>query len=103
MRLKLTAVFHFVGHLRIRDAGVFENPDKVILDRKLNPHVGFGFSTHNCLGATHARQLLAILLSTLAEKVESIAVIDFEENIEDWQEFQRKVGFHELNVVFNKN
>ncbi|MBU2872079.1 cytochrome P450 [Colwellia sp. E2M01] len=84
-----------------RDAKAFENPDEVVLDRKLNPHVGFGFSTHNCLGATHARQILAILIGSLSSKLSSIDAFENEENIEDWQQFQRKVGFHSLNVAFN--
>ena len=84
-----------------RDAAVFEKPNDVVLDRKLNPHVGFGFATHNCLGATHARQLLAILIRSLAEKINTIDIIDKEENIEDLQQFQRKVGFHSLKVSFN--
>ena len=84
-----------------RDSAVFDNPNKVVLDRKLNPHVGFGFSTHNCLGATHARQLLAILIKSLAEKVSSIDIVDHEENVEDLQQFQRKVGFHSLTAAFN--
>ncbi|XQW83427.1 cytochrome P450 [Thalassotalea piscium] len=84
-----------------RDAKVFEKPNEVVLDRKLNPHVGFGFSTHNCLGATHARQILAILIRSLSSKLSSIKAFENEENIEDWQQFQRKVGFHSLNVAFN--
>ena len=84
-----------------RDAKVFEQPDEIVLDRKLNPHVGFGFSHHNCLGATHARQLLNTLIEVLAEKVDSISLHGCEENIEDLQHFQRKVGFHSLTVTLN--
>jgi cytochrome P450 len=84
-----------------RDASVFEKPNEVVLDRKMNPHVGFGFSHHNCLGATHARQILNTLINVLCEKVESIDLIDCEENIEHWDEFDRKVGYHSLNVKFN--
>lgn len=85
-----------------RDAAVFENPNEIVLDRKINPHVGFGFSHHNCLGATHARQILKILLNTLAAKVGSIAVQDYKENIESLDEFERKVGYDRINVKFNK-
>lgn len=85
-----------------RDASVFENPNEIVLDRKINPHVGFGFSHHNCLGATHARQILKILLSTLAEKVANIEIVDGKENIEDLDEFKRKVGFDQINVKFKK-
>ncbi|GAC07064.1 cytochrome P450 [Paraglaciecola chathamensis] len=84
-----------------RDASVFESPEEVILDRKLNPHVSFGFSHHNCLGATHARQIMRVLIETLIEKVGSIDIVDFEENIEQLGEFERKVGFHRLNVHFH--
>ena len=85
-----------------RDEKVFEKPNEVVLDRKVNPHVSFGFSTHNCLGATHARQILRTLLSILSQKVSSIDVLDSKENIEDLGEFKRKVGFDSLTVKFNK-
>ncbi|OWW24965.1 cytochrome [Zobellia sp. OII3] len=84
-----------------RDAAVFENPNEIVLDRKVNPHVGFGFSHHNCLGATHARQILKILLQTLAQKVASFEILDYKENIEDLDHFQRKVGFHNIQIKFN--
>ncbi|MBD1390992.1 cytochrome P450 [Neiella sp. HB171785] len=86
-----------------RDETVFDSPNEVKLDRKVNPHVAFGFSHHNCLGATHARQILQILLTQLAAKVARIDIHDCQENIEDWQQFQRKVGFHSLNVTFTGN
>jgi len=85
-----------------RDASVFENPNEVILDRKMNPHVAFGFGTHNCLGAHHARQILKVLIKTLAEKVESIDILSHEDNMEEWGEINRKVGFESIEVKFNK-
>ncbi len=85
-----------------RDAKVFENPDEIIIDRKINPHVGFGFSHHNCLGASHARQILKVLLHTLAEKVGSMEIQDYTENIEHWGKFDRKVGYDRIEVKFNK-
>lgn len=84
-----------------RDATVFENPNEIVLDRKNNPHLGFGFGTHKCLGAHHARKILKVLVQVLAEKVQSIDILEVEENIEDWQQFQRKVGFDKLIVKFN--
>ncbi|WP_235297624.1 cytochrome P450 [Portibacter marinus] len=84
-----------------RDSNVFKNPNEVILDRKMNPHVGFGFSHHKCLGATHARQLLKILIKVLVEKVHSIQLLESEENIETWGKIKRKVGFHQVNAKFN--
>ncbi|MDU0355392.1 cytochrome P450 [Paraglaciecola aquimarina] len=85
-----------------RDETVFENPNEIVLDRKLNPHVGFGFSHHNCLGATHARQILSILIDVLCEKVSTIDLLDAEDNIEHWDDFDRKVGYESLTVKFNK-
>lgn len=85
-----------------RDEKVFEQANDIVLDRKINPHVGFGFGHHNCLGATHARQILNILIEVLADNVSSITLKDCEENIEDLQQFQRKIGYHSLNVTFNK-
>ncbi|WP_298488133.1 cytochrome P450 [uncultured Maribacter sp.] len=84
-----------------RDEKVFENPNEIILDRKVNPHVGFGFSHHNCLGATHARQIMRILLKTLSEKIQSIEILDYKENIENLDEFKRKVGYDSIQVKFN--
>ncbi len=85
-----------------RDATVFETPNDVVLDRKRNPHVGFGFGIHNCLGATHARQILKILLTTLAKKVKSMEILEYKENIEELDHMRRKVGFDSITVKFNK-
>lgn len=84
-----------------RDASVFENPNEVVLDRKRNPHVGFGFGVHQCLGAHHARKILKVLINTLVQKVQSIDILETEDNIEHWGEFNRKVGFEKLKVKFN--
>lgn len=86
-----------------RDETVFENPNQVILDRKINPHVAFGFSHHKCLGAPHARQVLKVLLHSLAEKVGSISIKSHEDNIEEWGTVKRRVGFHKLVVSISSN
>lgn len=83
-----------------RDERVFERPNEVVLDRKMNPHLSFGFGTHNCLGATHARELLKSLVTTLAEKVGTIDLGNLSENMEEWGAFDRKVGYHFLNASF---
>ncbi|MFJ6538383.1 cytochrome P450 [Paenarthrobacter sp. NPDC091711] len=48
-----------------RDPEVFENPDTLQLDRKDNPHLSFGYGTHQCLGQNLARLELQIILPTL--------------------------------------
>ncbi len=86
-----------------RDESVFENPNEIILDRKMNPHVGFGFSHHKCLGAHHARQIMKVLLQTLSKNVDKIDIIDFEENIEHWGKFDRKVGYNNITAHFHRS
>jgi len=83
-----------------RDETTFTNPNEVDLERKINPHVAFGFGIHKCLGATHARQVLRTLLSVLSKKIKSIELIESEDKIEDWDKFQRKVGFEKLEAKF---
>ncbi len=83
-----------------RDASVFKEPNKIDLDRKRNPHVAFGFGHHKCLGAHHARQIMKVLLLALANKVRAIEIQDAKENIEEWGQFERKVGFDRLEVRF---
>lgn len=48
-----------------RDPDVFENPDSLQLDRTHNPHLSFGYGTHQCLGQNLARLELQIIIPTL--------------------------------------
>jgi len=84
-----------------RDETTFTDPNEIDLERRINPHVAFGFGIHKCLGATHARQVLRTLLSVLSKKIKSIDLLDSEDKIEDWDDFQRKVGFESLKAKFN--
>lgn len=83
------------------DSTVFDAPDEVRLDRKPNPHLAFGFGTHLCLGAPHARLLLRTLLQQCVERVGGITVLDAREKVEDEEKYQRAVGFESLNVRFS--
>jgi cytochrome P450 family 109 len=38
-----------------RDPAIFQNPDTFTPTRKPNPHIGFGFGMHHCLGARLSR------------------------------------------------
>jgi cytochrome P450 len=45
-----------------RDPSVFPQPDKVILDRKDNRHLAFGFGIHKCIGMHLGRSEMIIAL-----------------------------------------
>lgn len=83
-----------------RDASVFDEPERLRLDRKPNPHVAFGSGAHTCVGAIHARALIRILLDLLCEKVANIRVLEKEEHIEPIDQFQRQIGYDRLLVTF---
>lgn len=55
-----------------RDEEVFEDPDVFRVDRKPNPHLGFGIAEHFCLGANLARLELRVMFRMLAERLESV-------------------------------
>ena len=82
------------------DETVFDAPEEVRLDRKPNPHVAFGFGTHLCLGAPHARLIVRSLLRSLCERVEKITPLHAGEHVENEARYQRAVGYDSLTVRF---
>lgn len=48
-----------------RDSRVFAEPDRLRLDRKPNPHVGFGIGIHTCIGQVLAKLELRVFLDEL--------------------------------------
>ena len=82
------------------DRRIFENPDEVRLDRKPNPHVAFGFGTHLCLGAPHARLILRTLLEALVGRVRTITVLDEKAHWENEESHSRPNGYDVLSVKF---
>jgi len=83
-----------------RDETKFDDPDQVKLDRSPNPHVGFGFGPHRCIGATHARQIMRTLIPVLADKLASIQVSEYEDYIEQVGQIDRKIGFSRMMATF---
>lgn len=59
-----------------RDPAVFEEPGSVRLDREPNPHLGFGFGLHHCLGAPLARLEARIVLRALLDATSDVRVAD---------------------------
>jgi cytochrome P450 len=51
-----------------RDEDVFEEPFRFDIGRRPNPHVGFGFGVHFCLGASLARLEMRIALEELVAR-----------------------------------
>jgi cytochrome P450 len=80
------------------DEQAFPQPHEVRLDRKPNPHLSFGFGTHLCLGAPHARLILRTLLKLCCERVKSITILKAEERVEHEANFDRTLGYESLVV-----
>tara|TARA_R110002096_G_scaffold169222_9_gene340786 strand:+ start:5192 stop:6148 length:957 start_codon:yes stop_codon:yes gene_type:complete len=57
-----------------RDPEKFHTPAKVLLDRSPNPHLGFGWGSHFCIGASVASQWVRELLSFIQMKHESLEI-----------------------------
>jgi cholest-4-en-3-one 26-monooxygenase len=55
-----------------RDEEAFEDPDVFRVDRRPNPHVGFGIGEHFCLGANLARLELRVIFAELAQRLDEI-------------------------------
>lgn len=52
-----------------RDPAVFAEPNRCLLDRAPNPHLGFGSGAHICLGRNLARLEIRILLTAVLQRL----------------------------------
>lgn len=80
------------------DEAVFDSPEEIRLDRRPNPHISFGFGTHLCLGAPHARLIVRSLLEALIKRVAKIEVLEAKPHIEREAEYERANGYDSLTV-----
>ena len=59
-----------------RDESVFADPTAFDIRRSPNPHVGFGFGTHVCLGAPLARFELGLRFERLSKRITNLRIIE---------------------------
>ncbi len=57
-----------------RDERHFPDPDRFLITRRPEDHLGFGFGPHMCAGKSLARLEVSIVLEALAGRIESIAI-----------------------------
>ena len=59
-----------------RDASVFEDADKLIIDRKnARQHVSFGFGIHRCMGNRLAEMQLRVLWEEISKRFHKVEVV----------------------------
>ena len=79
-----------------RDETVFDDPFRFDVTRSPNPHLGFGFGTHFCLGASLARFELAVVLEEMVASLTNLRVVtevEDEPNVFAWAARSFTLGF----------
>jgi cytochrome P450 len=82
-----------------RDPRAFANPDQLDLNRSPNPHVGFGYGAHHCLGAQLARMELQIALGSLLTRFPKLR-FGADETTLQWKAGLALRGLRSLPVVW---
>lgn len=85
-----------------RDPDVFDDPDELRPHREDNPHVGFGFGTHYCLGAELARLELRVGIGELLAAFPELRVAVPEEELR-WRTDMFVRGLWELPVTWRRS
>jgi hypothetical protein len=83
-----------------RDPKRFTDPDRLILDRKDNKHLAFGWSSHFCFGAPLARMEGQISFEVLLRRLTNL---EFTPEPLTWRENSGLRGLTALPVTFSKN
>src|SRR5262249_7570659 len=66
-----------------RDAEMFEDPERVKIDRMPNRHIGFGMGQHRCLGSFLARLMWECMVTEVLTRLPDYKLV--EESIEAYQ------------------
>jgi cytochrome P450 len=61
-----------------RDPDAFEDPEKLIIDRFPNKHIGFGAGMHRCLGSFLARLMFEVMIGEVLSRIPDYRVIEEE-------------------------
>jgi cytochrome P450 len=59
-----------------RDPAKFKDPDKVIIDRKENPHIAFGVGIHRCAGSNLARMEMRVSIEEFLKRIPDFRLED---------------------------
>jgi cytochrome P450 len=81
------------------DPRVFQDPERLDITRQPNPHMGFGYGIHHCLGAQLARLELAVALSVLLDRLPGLEIAIPEEDL-SWRAGSALRGLVSLPVNF---
>jgi cytochrome P450 len=80
-----------------RDPDVFEEPDKIVPERKNNPHLSFGSGIHSCVGSKLARMEMRAFLKPLAS-----GLVKYKLDPAVSPEWHRSIfirGFKEMGII----
>ena len=81
-----------------RDAAEFPDPDRCVLDRQANRHLGFGAGVHRCLGSNLARLEFAVGLEQVLSRMPDCALASSNGAVFHGNSVTR--GFRQIPVVF---
>lgn len=81
-----------------RDPEVFPEPDRLDLARRPNPHLGFGFGVHYCLGAPLARLEAQLAIPALLARFPALRVLDDARSAPSWRPTLLSRGLARLPV-----
>ncbi|MFJ3790621.1 cytochrome P450 [Kitasatospora sp. NPDC090091] len=82
-----------------RDPEVFEEPERLVLDRPGNPHIGFGHGVHYCIGAHLARLELQVAIETVLDRLPGLRLAVPESRLR-WKEDAMVNGLQALPVAW---
>lgn len=82
-----------------RDPEVFREPERLVLDRPVNPHIGFGHGVHYCVGAHLARLELQVAIERVLARLPGLRPAVPEHELR-WKEDAMVNGLQALPVTW---